>query len=119
MSSRTYLCVPCRWARRAAAAYLAKTNFRCAICHGALHELDWRWRIPPKADDAGWVELGIKVAQDEAARRAWRRRAFAARIAKLEAQIAGMERQRETERRNTRLKLLRREREETRRRYDA
>lgn len=64
MSSRTYICIPCRTSRRAEAAYGLNTGLRCSKCGGRVWELEWRWRIPRKQDDKGWRDLEAKVARD-------------------------------------------------------
>ena len=117
MSARTYICVDCRWSRRAEAAYGLNTSLRCPTCKGALWELDWRWRIPRKTNDAGWKELAAKISADAAVIVPWRQRTGAARVAKLDQQIAAAEKQRDSERKTARIKQLRRERTQTINRY--
>jgi len=53
MSSRTYICIDCRFSKRAEANYGLNTDFRCPTCHNELWELEWKWRIPKKNDDKG------------------------------------------------------------------
>lgn len=117
MSARTYVCLHCRWSRRAEAAYGLNTNFRCPTCGGSLWELEWRWRIPRKTNDKGWKELEMKVSRDAAVIVPWRRRTAAAKIAKLDSQIANVERQRESVQKIAKLKKLRNERTRTLIRY--
>ena len=119
MSSRSYICLPCRWSRRARAAYWQNTDMRCPTCHGSLWELDWRWRIPRKGNDKGWKELENKIARDATIVLPWRQRTGAAKLANLETRIAQVERQRESDRKVDRLKKLRKERAETIKRYGS
>jgi len=117
MSARTYVCLRCRWSRRAEAAYGLNTNLRCPTCSGSLWELEWRWRIPRKTNDKGWKELEVKVSRDAAVIVPWRQRMGAAKIAKLDGQIANVERQRDSAKKNAELKKLRNERTRTLTRY--
>ncbi|MEQ1933343.1 MAG: hypothetical protein ABL962_05620 [Fimbriimonadaceae bacterium] len=117
MSARTYICLPCRWSRRAEAAYGLNTNLRCPTCSGPLWELEWRWRIPRKTNDKGWKELETKVTR-EAAEWLPRRRGWGAdKIAKIDQQIANIEKQRDSAKKTAKLKKLRNERTETVNRY--
>jgi hypothetical protein len=68
MSNRTYICVECRSARRAGAAYGLVTPLRCAGCGASLWELSHKWRIPRKSDIEGWDELKRIVNKEEPAR---------------------------------------------------
>ena len=117
MSARTYICLTCRWSRRAEAAYGLNTSLRCPTCSGSLWELEWRWRIPRKTNDKGWKELAAKVSHDSAALVPQRRRTGAAKVAKLDEEIASVEKQRDSERKTVRLKKLRSERTQTSNRY--
>jgi hypothetical protein len=90
MSSRTYICVPCRWSRRAAAAYGLNTNLRCPNCAGPLWELSWRWRIPRKSDDKAWKELEAKVAREAAEWFSKRERLGQTKLAKIDRRIAAL-----------------------------
>jgi len=117
MSSRTYICLTCRWARRAEAAYGLKTGLRCRVCHESLWELDSCWRIPSKTDDNGWKDLSAKVARDADVFIPRRHRMGITRIANLDQQITALQNRPETERNTARLKKLHRERRETIKRY--
>ena len=117
MSARAYICLPCRWSRRAEAAYGLNTNLRCPTCGGSLWELEWRWRIPRKTNDKGWQELAAKVSSDAAVLIPQRRCLGAAKVAKLEAQIASTGKQRDSAAKTTTLKKLRNERTQTLTRY--
>ena len=117
MSARTYICVACRWSRRADAAYGLNTNLRCPTCRGALWELEWRWRIPRKTNDKGWKELEAKVSRDAAVLIPLRRRTGAAKIAKLEEQIANVEKLPDSAKKIARLKKLCSEHAQTSNRY--
>jgi hypothetical protein len=79
--------------------------------------LEWRWRIPRKTDDAGWKELAAKVSRDAAVIIPRRQRTGAAKLAKLDGQIATAEKQPDSERKTAKLKKLRRERTQTIDRY--
>jgi hypothetical protein len=117
MSSRTYICPDCRWARRAEAAYWLNHNLRCPTCRGSLWELDKRWRIPRKSDAFGWKELAAKIARDADVIMAWRQRAGAAMLGKLDRQIAMAEKQRDSRKKVVRLRMLQKRRAETVYRY--
>lgn len=67
MSSRTYICLPCRWSRRASA--WPKEMPRCVQCRRELERLDRRWRIPAKDNPRGWKRLVEAIARDAAANR--------------------------------------------------
>ena len=117
MSARTYICLPCRWSRRAEAAYGFNTSLRCPACGGSLWELEWRWRIPRKTNDKGWQELAAKVSSDAAILIPHRRHVGATKVARLEAQIASVEKQRDSAAKTSRLKKLHSERTQTLTRY--
>lgn len=117
MSARTYLCTPCRWSRRAEAAYGLNTSLRCPTCGGSLWELEWRWRIPRKNDDKGWKELDAKVAVESAEWIPKRRAAGVAKMAKLEGQIATIERLPDSAKKTARLKRLRNQHSQVSNRY--
>jgi hypothetical protein len=107
MSSRTYVCVRCRWARRADAAYGLNTNLRCPTCHGSLWELEWRWRIPRKSNVKGWKDLESKIARASAAVVRRRQQIGAEKVARLDRQIAEVERQRNSPKKAAKLRNLR------------
>lgn len=117
MSARTYICLRCRWSRRAEAAHGLNTSLRCPTCGGSLWELEWRWRIPRKADDKGWKDLEAKVASDAAEWLPRRRAVGAAKIAKLDEQIATTARQPDSARKAAKLERLRNEHFKTSNRY--
>ena len=117
MSARTYICLPCRWSRRAEAAYGLNTSLKCPMCGGSLWELEWRWRIPRKADYKVWKQLEAKVANEAAEWLPRRRAAGAAKIANLDEQIARIERQPDSEAKAAKLKRLRSERVQVSNRY--
>lgn len=109
MSARTYICIPCRWARRADAAYGRNTSFRCPTCGASLWELEWRWRIPRKTNDKGWKELAEKVSAEAPGLAARSRAIGRQKISALDAKTANVEKQRDSEKRAARLKKLRNE----------
>ena len=117
MSARTYICLSCRWSRRSEAAYGLNTSLRCPTCSGSLWELEWRWRIPRKTNDKGWKELATKVSLDSAVLVPQRRRIGAAKIAKIDEQIASLEKQCDSERKTASLKKLSSERTQISSRY--
>jgi len=106
MSSRTYICIPCRTSRRAEAAYGLNTDLRCSKCGGRLWELEWRWRIPPKNDHKGWRELEAKVAHDA---REWLPRRHSVgqvKLQEIDRQIETAQKQKPSPSRERRLRLL-------------
>jgi hypothetical protein len=110
VSSRSYVCTSCRTSRRAPAAYGRTTDFRCSICGGPLWELEWRWRIPRQADDKGWRELAEKVAADA---KRWLPRKVATgldELKKLDRMIATTVRQKDSEKKTKKLRVLKNER---------
>ncbi|MHA3774876.1 hypothetical protein ACXR0O_25430 [Verrucomicrobiota bacterium sgz303538] len=117
MSTRTYICMPCRWSRRAEAAYGLNTSLRCPTCGGSLWELEWRWRIPRKNDDKGWKELVAKVAAESAEWFPKRRAAGVAKMVELDGQIATIERLPDSAGKTASLKRLRNERSQVFDRY--
>src|SRR6218665_2938024 len=106
MSARTYVCVPCRWARRAEAAYGLVKHLRCPSCRGALWELSKRWRIPPKRDDQGWKELAVKVERDSADWLIRRKSLGEAKIAGIDMKIASLANQKMSPRKSLAMKRL-------------
>ena len=110
MSARTYICVPCRWSRRAEAAHGLNTSLRCPACSGSLWELEWRWRIPPKADDKGWKDLEAKVSSEAAKWLPLRQQRGSELTVKIDQQIANVEKQQGSAESVARLKKLKRER---------
>ncbi|HET6410261.1 MAG TPA: hypothetical protein VFG14_20390 [Chthoniobacteraceae bacterium] len=117
MSARTYICLSCRWSRRAEAAYGLNTSLRCPACNGSLWELESRWRIPRKTNDKGWKELEAKIAREAAEWLPVRQRWGAEAVARIDKQIANVEKQRASARKTTKLANLRRQRTETVNRY--
>jgi hypothetical protein len=117
MSARTYVCVTCRWSRRAEAAYGLKTSLRCPTCNGSLWELEWRWRIPRKTNNKGWKELGAKISRDAAIIRPLRQRIGTTKIAKLDLKISNVEKQRDSIQKTVRLKKLNSDRIQISKRY--
>lgn len=117
MSARTYICVACRWARRAETAHGLHTELRCPSCQGSLWELDKRWRIPRKTNDKEWAELAAKVSQDEAEWLPRRRLLGVAEMAKIDSQIAHLEKQSDSNKKFLKLKLLRAKRDWVSERY--
>ena len=113
MSSRTYVCTRCRTSRRAPAAYGLNTELRCSICSGPLWELEWRWRIPRKTDDKAWRDLDAKVAHDASIRIPRRRRRGESIIQKLDRQIEGTSRRKDSLAKMKKLKKLRHDRAHT------
>jgi hypothetical protein len=86
------------------------TDLRCSKCRGRLWELEWRWRIPAKSDDKAWRELEKKVAQEA---REWlprRHKIGEEKIAEIDQQIQRLERQKQSESRDRRLRELRHKR---------
>jgi hypothetical protein len=106
MSSRTYICIPCRTSRRAEAAYGLNTDLRCSQCGGRLWELEWRWRIPRKQDDKGWRELEAKVAGDAIDWLPRRRKLGEDRLADLDRQIETTLTRKPSDTRDRRLRQL-------------
>ena len=117
MSNRTYICISCRAARRAEAAYGLKTDLRCSQCGGRLWELEWRWRIPRKQDDKGWRELETKVARDCATWLPRRQQMGEEKIAEIDRQIQTVLMQKASPIRERRLRLLQSKRRATARKF--
>ena len=112
MSNRTYICIECRTAKRADAAYGLNTKMRCSQCRKSLFELPWRWRIPGNADDSGWKALSKFVAEID---REFlpRRYAEGQRLMnKIDAQIEATLRRKDSEGKESKLKYLRWKRRE-------
>ncbi len=117
MSNRTYVCLECRTAKRAEAAYGMTTGFKCPQCRLALHELPWRWRIPKKSDSAGWKALRRIVSDTDRIGASHRLKAGTAFLAALDAQITLIAQRRKSAARDGRLRLLRWKRKEIERGY--
>jgi hypothetical protein len=118
MSNRTYICIPCRTARRAEAAYGFATNLRCSQCGGPLLELEWRWRIPRKQDDQGWRALKEKVSRDYSP--IWflsRRKIREEKISAIDQQIQRVQTQKSSPTRERRLRLLQSKRRDILRKF--
>src|SRR5437899_9645819 len=112
MSSRSYICLPCRTSRRAEAAYGLESGLRCSHCGGLLWELEWRWRIPRKKDDKGWQELEAKVARDA---RDWlprRQKLAQGWIEEVDRQIRFVEKQKASDSRDRHLRQLKNRRKQ-------
>jgi hypothetical protein len=72
--------------------------------------LDKRWRIPQKTNDQAWKDLELKIAHDEIEHWQWRKLTGTAKLAKLDDQIAKLGKQRESIRKNYKLRQLHDER---------
>lgn len=107
MSKRTYVCLDCRTAKRAEAAYGLNTDFRCSQCQGPAFELPWGWRIPKKTDGPGWKELRKFVSELEHDWIPRRNAAGESELAKLDAQIDATSRRKPSDARDKKLKYLR------------
>jgi hypothetical protein len=106
MSNRTYICIKCRTTKRAEAHYGFNHGFKCPICHKNLWELEWRWRIPKKTDDKGWAELEKKVITES---EEWLKRRYEmglAEISKVEKQIEHYQKQKDTDKKEHKIKEL-------------
>lgn len=105
MSSRTYVCFPCRWARRA--PFVPAAAPRCVHCRQDLTQLDRRWRIPGRDDLRGWRRLTTALALDARAQRRPEPPALDAALNTLDRQLANALRQPESARLYWRLRALR------------
>ena len=117
MSNRTYVCLDCRTAKRAPAAYGRNTEYRCSQCRGPLHELPWRWRIPKKRSNAEWKQLGEMVIEAEAVRLPRREAEAKALLQKLDKQITAISNQRDSDSKEKKLRYLRWKRQDTAKKY--
>ena len=106
MSSRTYICINCRFSKRAEANHGLNTDFRCPTCHGKLWELEWKWRIPKKNDDKGWKELREKVINDANEWIEKRREIGLCKIEDIKRLIEHYSKQRDSEKKLKKLKSL-------------
>jgi hypothetical protein len=88
MSNRTYVCLDCKTARRAEAAYGLVHDLRCSLCSQSLTELPWRRRVPSKDDKKGWKELAVLLAQQEKEWLSKRNAMGKAKLEKLDKQIS-------------------------------
>ena len=117
MSNRTYICLDCRTAKRAEAAYGLNTDYRCSQCRGRLHELPWRWRIPKKSNNSEWKklrEMVLEIESDWIPRRAGMGQK---KLEKIDSQIEAVSRQRESESKEKKIKYLRWKRRDIEKRY--
>ena len=117
MSNRTYICIKCRVAKRAPAEYGLNTDYRCSQCQQELWELEWRWRIPKKTDDKGWKELEEKVISDSEKWLKRRPEIGKEKIERIERSIKHFERQKDSEKKDKKLKLLNNEIEKIKKKY--
>lgn len=58
MSNRTYVCFDCRTTERVSVARITRT---CRKCRKQAEHVYYKFKIPKRADDAGWRELEAKV----------------------------------------------------------
>lgn len=63
MSNRTYVCLECKTARRAVAAYALTHSLRCPSCSKSMIQLPWKRRIPSKSSDDEWEELRMYLVR--------------------------------------------------------
>src|SRR5262245_47622783 len=118
MSNRTYVCLDCRTAKRADAAYGAVTDYRCTQCQKSLVELPWRRRIPKRDDDREWDKLAALVAELEQERLPRLHARGMIEIAKIDQKIAALEAQNKAKGKVERLRYLRFRRRQVQRAYD-
>jgi len=119
MSNRTYICLDCRTAKRAIAAYWRKTDFRCPQCQKPLAELPWRRRIPKKDDDRGWKELERIVFQMQRDILPRLHAMGTVEVEKIDRKIASLKMQRDSTRQKQRLRFLRFRRRQIQKEYDV
>ena len=117
MSNRTYICLDCRTAKRAPAAYGLNTAYRCSQCRGPLRELPWRWKIPRKRKDSEWKQLKEMAIEREAIWLPKREAEGKALLQKLDRQIAAVSDQRDSDSKEKKLRYLRRQRHYVEKKY--
>lgn len=86
MSSRTFVCFDCRTTERVPASRIARL---CRKCRKPAHHVYYKFKIPGRTDDRGWVVLESRVRpmNIEIQTRAMAR--LRDRRAKLERMLAG------------------------------
>ncbi len=117
MSNRTYICIPCRYSKRAEANFGLNNEMRCPQCRGKLWELEWKWRIPRKDDDKEWKALEKKVANESAERSNNLRKSREAKLEKIDLLIASTENLKESEKKTQSLKQLKHEKKTIQKKY--
>ena len=117
MSNRTYICVECRTSKRAEAAGGLETPLRCSCCGGSLWELSHKWRIPKKVDDRAWLELRKIVADSKPVRKEQVQKRGSDFLRRIDWQIGVVSAQKDSQRRQSTLKKLQRERADVLLRY--
>lgn len=58
MSNRTYVCFECRTTERVPLSRITRT---CRKCRRQAEHVYYKFKIPPRRDDASWQELQRKV----------------------------------------------------------
>ena len=58
MSNRTYVCFDCRTTERVPAPRITRT---CRNCRKRAEHIYYKFKIPRKDDDKGWLELRKKI----------------------------------------------------------
>lgn len=117
MSNRTYICVECRSARRAPAAWGQETPLRCSSCGGPLWEFSAKWRIAPKSDDRAWQEMRAFVQREQPVRAGQNQKKGSELLARIDRKAALLSAQNPSLRRDATLKRLLRERADVLRRH--
>ena len=117
MSNRTYVCLECRFSKRADAAYGLETEYRCPHCHESLSELPWRWRIPKRTDNPEWKKLKQMILELEKEWIPKRKIEGDKLLRKIEKQIESILRQKDFDDKEKKLKYLRWKRREIKKRY--
>jgi hypothetical protein len=117
MSKRTYVCIECRATKRAEAAYGVNTDNRCPQCQKAMIELPWEWRIPKVNNDIEWEKLRIMLFKIESAWRPRQRALSKEKLDKIDKQIEQISKQRDSEKKEEKLKKLLWQKREIERKY--
>jgi tRNA G26 N,N-dimethylase Trm1 len=87
MSNRTFVCVDCRTAKRAEAAYGLSTDNRCPGCQQEMRELSQKWRIPKRGKKDEW-EIIRKMLEHQDAEWPHRRKQIGqAKLEKIDKEL--------------------------------
>jgi hypothetical protein len=118
MSNRTYVCLDCRTAKRAEAAYGLVADYRCSSCGKPLSELGWRRRIPRKTDGKGWKELQAYLHEIDNSWGPYRTRIGMYKLNKINRIISSTQAQRSAKDKEKKIKKLKFKRQTTAKKHN-
>ena len=102
MNNRTDVCFTCRTTARVPVGRITQV---CRRCRALAEHVYYKFKIPPRGDDAGWEELQMKVREDNRTMKSSALARLRKERANLERLLAEIPPSQQARRRSLRLKL--------------